>query len=150
MRYCGKISYSRADHRRQYGACALHAGHLRLQTHTHNTLYLLLFHCNNGCTNTPQYYAVRTLPDFVGLSTLIKATQCLLHFMHKCSTVSSASAHFTGKLGVTHSVTPRVLYYCCQPNCDSLIHPSSHSLTHSHEQPATPRPLSLVTSLRLQ
>jgi len=28
MRDCGKILYSRAGHRRQYGACALHAGHL--------------------------------------------------------------------------------------------------------------------------
>jgi len=28
----GKHCISRADHRRPYGACALHAGHLRLQT----------------------------------------------------------------------------------------------------------------------
>jgi hypothetical protein len=25
-------------------------------------IYLLLFHCNNGCTNTPQCYVIRTLP----------------------------------------------------------------------------------------
>jgi hypothetical protein len=30
-----KNTVSRASHRRQYGACALHAGYLRLQTHTH-------------------------------------------------------------------------------------------------------------------
>ena len=23
---------------------------------------LLLFHCNNGCKNAPQYYVIRTLP----------------------------------------------------------------------------------------
>ena len=31
-----KILYSGAGHRRQYGACALHAGYLRLHTHTQN------------------------------------------------------------------------------------------------------------------
>jgi hypothetical protein len=54
--------YSRADHRRQYGACALHAGYLRLPTHIHNIQYSLLFHCNVGCTNAPQYYVIITLP----------------------------------------------------------------------------------------
>jgi len=34
------------------GACALHAGLLRLQTHTH-TLAILLFHGNNGQANAP-------------------------------------------------------------------------------------------------
>jgi len=36
MRQCGKICQSRRARRWQYGACALHAGYLRLQTHTHN------------------------------------------------------------------------------------------------------------------
>jgi hypothetical protein len=40
----------------QYGARALHAGYLRLQTHTHTMQYLLLFHYNSGCTNAPQCY----------------------------------------------------------------------------------------------
>jgi len=31
-----KISYSRTCHRRQYGACPLHTGFLRLKTHTQN------------------------------------------------------------------------------------------------------------------
>jgi hypothetical protein len=31
---CGKIWYSRTGHIWQYGACALHSGYLRLQTHT--------------------------------------------------------------------------------------------------------------------
>ena len=36
--------------------------YLRLQTHTENMQYLLLFHCNNGCTNAPQCYVIRTVP----------------------------------------------------------------------------------------
>jgi len=47
--------YNQTGHRRQYGACALHAGYLRLQTHT------LLSHTNNGCTNAPQCYVMRKL-----------------------------------------------------------------------------------------
>ena len=43
-----------AGHRWQYGACAFHARYLRLQTHSQNLEYSLLFHCNNGCTNTTQ------------------------------------------------------------------------------------------------
>jgi len=34
MRQCGRISYRRTGHRWQYGACASHNGHLRLQTHS--------------------------------------------------------------------------------------------------------------------
>ena len=30
-------------------------------TNTHSE-YLLLFYCNNGCTNAPQCYVIRTLP----------------------------------------------------------------------------------------
>ena len=36
-----KIFYSRTGHRYQYGTYALHAGYLRLQTHTRNMWYLL-------------------------------------------------------------------------------------------------------------
>ena len=36
MRQCGKLLYSGAGHRRQYGACALNSGYRRQQTHTHN------------------------------------------------------------------------------------------------------------------
>ena len=39
MRYCGKILYSRTDHRCQYGACALHFGYLRLQTHSEYVIF---------------------------------------------------------------------------------------------------------------
>jgi len=40
----------------------LHAGYLRLQTHTQNMWYLLLSHCYNGCTNVPQCYVTRASP----------------------------------------------------------------------------------------
>ena len=50
-----------AGHRWQYGAFAVYAGYLRLKTHTHNIYYLLIFHCNNGCTNEPHYYGIPTL-----------------------------------------------------------------------------------------
>ena len=53
MRQWGKILQSQAGHRWQYGACTLHAGYLRLLTHAYNMEYLLLFHCNGGCMNTP-------------------------------------------------------------------------------------------------
>jgi hypothetical protein len=33
-----------------------------IQTRTHNILYLLLFHYNNGHTKAPGCYVVRTLP----------------------------------------------------------------------------------------
>jgi len=44
----------------QYGACALHAGYQRLQTHAQNMYYWLFFHCSNGYANAPQYYTVGT------------------------------------------------------------------------------------------
>ena len=45
MRQCGKLLYSTAGHRWQYGTCTLHAGHIRLQL---NTLRL----CNTHCFST--------------------------------------------------------------------------------------------------
>ena len=61
--------YSRAGHRWQllYIACALLAGHLRLQTHT----VVLLFHCNSGCTNAPYSYSdiIQTLTVLMPLWT---------------------------------------------------------------------------------
>jgi hypothetical protein len=36
-------------------------------THAHSEyVNLLLFHCNDSCTNTLQYYVVRTLPVLFG------------------------------------------------------------------------------------
>jgi len=48
----------------QYDAWALHVGYVRLQTHTQNMYYLLLFHYKEICTNEPQFYLVRTLLSF--------------------------------------------------------------------------------------
>ena len=49
-----------AGHRWQYGARALDAGYLRLQTHTQNMLisieFFFFFLCNNGWTNVPRCY----------------------------------------------------------------------------------------------
>jgi hypothetical protein len=58
-----KILYRRTDHTRQY--IMMHA-HFMLDTkgckHTlQNMQYLLLFHCNTGCTNAPQCYIIHIL-----------------------------------------------------------------------------------------
>jgi hypothetical protein len=39
-----------------------------IHTHTQNTFYLLLSHNNNGCTNAPQCYVVRTLRALLKIS----------------------------------------------------------------------------------
>ena len=65
MRQCGKIMYSRKGHRWQYDKCTLHAGYLRLQTHTQNIYYSLLFHYNNGCTNMSQCYVIRAMSVYL-------------------------------------------------------------------------------------
>jgi hypothetical protein len=63
MRKCGKkILWIRTGHRLQYGVCALHARYLNLQTHIQNMYHLLIFHCNNSCTNASQCYVICTLP----------------------------------------------------------------------------------------
>jgi hypothetical protein len=36
--------------------------HKHTHTHTHTHTYILLFHCNNVCTNAPQFHFIRTLP----------------------------------------------------------------------------------------
>ena len=55
----------------QYGACTFHAGYLRLQKHTQNMQYLLLFHCNNGSTKAPQSYVTRTLTALFGFHNVL-------------------------------------------------------------------------------
>jgi hypothetical protein len=64
MRYCRKILQSRESHRRKWGACALHAGYLRLKARIQNAKYLLFFLCNSGYTKAPQSYlhTYSTLP----------------------------------------------------------------------------------------
>jgi len=57
-----KILWSGGGHKWQYGACILYAVYLRLQTHTQNMQYSLLFHYSNGCTNAPQCHVILPLP----------------------------------------------------------------------------------------
>jgi len=74
----------------------LRAGYVRLQIHTHthththiNRLcnthwfttankqvvqYSLVYHCNSGCTNTPQCHVSHTLPVLFTLTTVISRT----------------------------------------------------------------------------
>ena len=64
MRQGGRMLYSGSGHRWRYGACALHAGYLRLQIHTQDLDHLLVyfFPQQNGCTDTCQCYITRELP----------------------------------------------------------------------------------------
>jgi hypothetical protein len=76
MRLRGKILQSLRGHRCNSGACALHAGYQRLQTHPHLRQYLLPFHCSSCCTKASQCYAIRTLS--ISLKTVTKTE--VLHF----------------------------------------------------------------------
>jgi len=51
----------------------VHAGYLRLQTHTHNMWHVLLSYCNGGCSNAPECYIIRTLP------VLFRGTRVLIY-----------------------------------------------------------------------
>jgi hypothetical protein len=44
-------------------------------THTQNKWYILLFHCNSGCTNAPQCYVVLTLSVLLSYN-LITRSHC--------------------------------------------------------------------------
>jgi hypothetical protein len=97
MRKCGKIWCSRTDHRWQYGACTLHAECLRLKIHSHNRLYLLIFHYNNGCTNAPLcyiyvYVACLVFPDvqLVRHKCVVEEviSLCRVVFIFPCTNVS--------------------------------------------------------------
>ena len=48
MRQRGKVLYTRAGHRWQYDACALHARYISLQMQCQNMKSLLFFHCKYG------------------------------------------------------------------------------------------------------
>jgi len=68
MRQCEEMENG-ARHR-QYGACVLHAGYLRLHTHTQVVLYSLHFHHNNGHAKALKYYVERAqlvLLPFLGI-----------------------------------------------------------------------------------
>ena len=59
MRKCGRMLHSRTGHRQQYGLCAFHAAYPTLQTHSLCICNTYFF--NNGYTNVPQCYFIRTL-----------------------------------------------------------------------------------------
>jgi len=60
-------------------------------------LYLLLLHCNNGCTNAAQYYIIRTWPVLFPLCipVTVHRDQEELHII-KCSYCLFFSAGFSG------------------------------------------------------
>jgi hypothetical protein len=67
-----KILYNRTRHIWEYGACAMHVGYLKLQIHFHKMWYLLIYNCNNVCTNAHQCYFIRTVPALCVLERSIK------------------------------------------------------------------------------
>ena len=54
----------------------LHAGCLRLQSHTQNMKYLLRFHCNNGYLNAPECYSIRTLSFYNEITARFSFNNC--------------------------------------------------------------------------
>ena len=49
----------------QTGECILHAGYLRLQTHTQNMQHLLLLHRNNGYSKETECYVYKYIAVLV-------------------------------------------------------------------------------------
>jgi hypothetical protein len=83
----------------QFGECALHAGYLWLRTHSHY-VYLLLLRCNNGCTNVPQCYVIRTLPVLF----ILQRSQHNSSFFSKCN-IYMCFLHRYYRSGVLHFST---------------------------------------------
>ena len=83
---CRNILYRRAGHTWQYGASDLHAGYLRLQTHTQYMCYLLIFHCKNGCTKVPEYYVISVLHVLLNLK-IERSTDLIVEY---CNTLTVA------------------------------------------------------------
>jgi len=86
MRKGGKILYSGVGHRRQYGACALHAGYLRLQTRT-------LRLCNTHCFSTAVVIARTRLNVtlYVHWPSLLAATSVTVIWERTISRVQNSS-----------------------------------------------------------
>ena len=62
-----------------------YTGYLRLQTHTQNMSYLLLFHCNNGWKNGPQCYVIHTMAVLfinIWLSTCYTTVTPVSHYIN--------------------------------------------------------------------
>jgi hypothetical protein len=95
---------------RRYGALVLHAGFLRIQTHTQNII--LHFHCNNGCRNAPECYVIRTLP--VLFPFVSSATPCMhLPSPHTCHmpNPSHRPRFYQPNLKGTESKAPRYFVF---------------------------------------
>jgi hypothetical protein len=58
--WCEKNLLCHLGHGWQYDVRALHAGYIRLQTHTQNMFYLLFLYYNNGCRNPLICYAMHS------------------------------------------------------------------------------------------
>jgi hypothetical protein len=71
--------YSGAGHRRQYGACALHAGYLRLHTKTQN-MQVISFYYNNDCTKRASVLLYRYTACYVNI-----ASRCIIQGDSKAS-----------------------------------------------------------------
>jgi len=56
----------------------VHSGYKRIQMHTQNKQYSLLFHYNNGCRDVPQCYVVCTLPVLLRLRSFGGVIKCTL------------------------------------------------------------------------
>ena len=80
MRYVEKYCSRRTGQRWQYGACALHAGYLRLQTHTHTNVILIVFSIAKivarTCLNVTLY--VQCLPCSSALYSRISLTKSVM------------------------------------------------------------------------
>jgi hypothetical protein len=66
MRKCGKILEERGRPQMTIWRMRI-ACWIPKATDTHTDCVILLFHCNNGCTNSPQYYVIRILPVLFNL-----------------------------------------------------------------------------------
>jgi hypothetical protein len=83
----------------QYGACALHAAYVRLQTHTH-TQYVIFtaFHCNNVCTNAPHCDVIPTLTALCGVKNFGIWSACGQHELrHKEERMNKYRPRYRGQ-----------------------------------------------------
>ena len=86
----------------------MHAGYLRLQTHTQNMKYAVLFHSNNCRTDAPRYCFVLHFPPFCNLHTA--ATHKGTKFFD----------HFGGPIRTAHTATHQL--HSCPPACYTFIY----------------------------
>ena len=117
MRKCGKLLKSRADHRRKYGACALHTGYLKL-----NMPILRL--CNTHCFSKATMVARRRL----SVTLYVHCLSCLilylnyifiLHFPDEMLTITTFIFFLasTPKPAFPNLLTRRFLRYQNETSC---------------------------------